>query len=322
MDCSGATRRTHVSKICTGLITEGNRDGFAVSLQGPGGARGIHSRLLAPARRTTLGPEQSRFVAIVLARLTRLFPNLVWSSRSPKNPFVHLAIQSTLLLASALSSSTVFSSLMVTIVGSNDFYSQARTVSCASTTQRHLSATTDDALLAPCDQDAEPEPFAPLGVKLKDVHKTGLGSSAAMVTSLCAALLLHWDSQSSSSSASKTATSALPDSLPSSPTILSSSPPPPALFPQPTHAETPDKDTLSLIHNLAQYVHSLAQGKVGSGFDVSAAVYGSHVYRRFAVECLNDLLNEAVNADEVGSHQSGPENTHKLTTVCLWFAGR
>ena len=29
-----------------------------------------------------------------------------------------------------------------------------------------------------------------------------------------------------------------------------------------------------LIHNLSQLVHSSAQGKIGSGFDVSAAVYG------------------------------------------------
>ena len=47
----------------------------------------------------------------------------------------------------------------------------------------------------------------------------------------------------------------------------------------------------ALIQNLAQYVHSLAQGKVGSGFDVSAAVYGSQTYRRFAVECLGALLS-------------------------------
>ena len=102
-----------------------------------------------------------------------------------------------------------------------------------------------------------------------------------MVSSLTSALLLHWDSRSSQS---------LQDPSPS-PTILSASPPRPALFPQATRLDAPDKDTLALIHNLAQYVHSLAQGKVGSGFDVSAAIYGSHVYRRFAVECLGDLLS-------------------------------
>lgn len=100
-----------------------------------------------------------------------------------------------------------------------------------------------------------------------------------MVTSLVSALLLHWDSRSESGVTS------------TSPSVLSTSPPPPAKFSKPTRHDLPDKDTLSLIHNLAQYVHSLAQGKVGSGFDVSAAVYGSHVYRRFAVECLSELLD-------------------------------
>ena len=52
----------------------------------------------------------------------------------------------------------------------------------------------------------------------------------------------------------------------------------------------PSQPTVQLMHNLAQYVHSLAQGKIGSGFDVSAAVYGSQVYRRFDVKCLGNLL--------------------------------
>ena len=47
----------------------------------------------------------------------------------------------------------------------------------------------------------------------------------------------------------------------------------------------------ALVHNLAQYVHSKAQGKVGSGFDVSAAVYGSHVYNRFSPTCFGDLMD-------------------------------
>lgn len=29
-----------------------------------------------------------------------------------------------------------------------------------------------------------------------------------------------------------------------------------------------------IIHNLAQLAHAVAQGKIGSGFDVAAAVYG------------------------------------------------
>jgi phosphomevalonate kinase len=73
-----------------------------------------------------------------------------------------------------------------------------------------------------------------------------------MVTSLTSSLFLHWTS--------------------------------------PNSTADPEPQTVQLMHNLAQYVHSLAQGKIGSGFDVSAAVYGSQVYRRFDVKCLGDLL--------------------------------
>lgn len=94
----------------------------------------------------------------------------------------------------------------------------------------------------------EAPPFNRLNVKLADVHKTGLGSSAAMVTSLVSALVFH---------------------------LTLKSPP----------------ELQSLVHNLAQYVHSLAQGKVGSGFDVSSAVFGSQVYQRFNELCISKLLS-------------------------------
>lgn len=48
-----------------------------------------------------------------------------------------------------------------------------------------------------------------------------------------------------------------------------------------------------LIHNLAQYAHSLAQGKVGSGFDVSSAVHGSHEYVRFDPSCFGDFMQDS-----------------------------
>ncbi|BGP33337.1 phosphomevalonate kinase [Rhodotorula toruloides] len=159
---------------------------------------------------------------------------------SSSNTFVHLSVQAALQLASALNPSATFGPLEVTIVGSNDFYSQSRS-------------------------DSAPVPFAPLNCKIRNVHKTGLGSSAAMVTSLTSSLLLHWTSS--------------PSSTPWSSARL----------------PNPDNETIHLLHNLAQYVHSLAQGKVGSGFDVSAAVYGSQTYRRFAVECLGDLLDPQAN---------------------------
>jgi phosphomevalonate kinase len=82
--------------------------------------------------------------------------------------------------------------------------------------------------------------------------KTGLGSSAALVTGLVGGLLSHF------------------------------------LY----HM---DVDLLQLIHNTSQFVHCFVQGKIGSGFDVSAAVYGSQVYRRFSPQVIQDALNLASN---------------------------
>ena len=45
------------------------------------------------------------------------------------------------------------------------------------------------------------------------------------------------------------------------------------------------------LHNLAQAAHCAAQGKIGSGFDVAAAVYGACVYRRFSPAILDSLGN-------------------------------
>lgn len=102
---------------------------------------------------------------------------------------------------------------------------------------------------------AEIPPFVPTKVHLPDVHKTGLGSSAALITSLTSALLVHLD--------------VIPDSS----------------------LSEDDNDGRRLAHNLAQYVHCQAQGKVGSGFDVSAAVFGSHLYTRFDPSVISDLMN-------------------------------
>jgi phosphomevalonate kinase len=93
--------------------------------------------------------------------------------------------------------------------------------------------------------------FSNFGVALHEAHKTGLGSSAALVTSLTAALLVFLGRN---------------------------------LFHDLTDATTQKR-----IHNLAQASHCAAQGKVGSGFDVAAAVYGSCLYRRFSPEILSNI---------------------------------
>lgn len=104
----------------------------------------------------------------------------------------------------------------------------------------------------------DPPPLADLGCSIGDVHKTGLGSSAAMTTALTSALL-HY------------------------------------LAPEQVRSEIDQQ----VLHNLAQFVHASAQGKIGSGFDVSSAVYGTHLYSRFAPSCIGSLLE--TNLDQVRS---------------------
>ncbi|KAH7160854.1 ribosomal protein S5 domain 2-type protein [Dactylonectria macrodidyma] len=93
--------------------------------------------------------------------------------------------------------------------------------------------------------------FAKFPVTLGDANKTGLGSSAALVTSLTAALLTHY-------------------------------------LPRELFDIESDKGKRSL-HNLAQAAHCAAQGKVGSGFDVAAAVFGSCRYKRFSPSTLSKI---------------------------------
>lgn len=59
-------------------------------------------------------------------------------------------------------------------------------------------------------------------------------------------------------------------------------------------------DDREVLHKLAQLSHSLATGKVGSGFDVAAAAYGSIVYTRFSPDIVKgfpaDYTNEQLVA--------------------------
>lgn len=109
---------------------------------------------------------------------------------------------------------------------------------------------------APATTPGSPPPttgsgrFIHMGTSLKEAKKTGLGSSAALVTSLTAALLSHY------------------------------------LHPS-VHFDLSADAGRRVLHNLAQAAHCRAQGKIGSGFDVAAAVYGSCLYRRFSPAVLD-----------------------------------
>ncbi|KAG7192349.1 phosphomevalonate kinase [Scheffersomyces spartinae] len=96
---------------------------------------------------------------------------------------------------------------------------------------------------------------------ITSVPKTGLGSSAGLVTVLTAALA--------------------------------------QIYIKKSDIDIP----LDLIHNLAQIAHCYAQGKIGSGFDVAAAVYGSIKYRRFDPELIADVIDGAKSVAETANRE-------------------
>ena len=185
-----------------------------------------------------------------------------------KNKFVQLALDRVLLLALELKGTdplrkTLSSGLDIVIVGHNDFYSQRAQVSISAVSRCGSYMLTLAQLasrnLRPTLQSlSQLPPFLHTGVPLSEVHKTGLGSSAALITSLVSALLLHLE-----------------------------------LIPTDSFVATKSNTEGRLLaHNVAQYVHCLAQGKVGSGFDVSSAVFGSQIYTRFDPRVLQTLMED------------------------------
>ncbi|KAL2783579.1 Phosphomevalonate kinase [Aspergillus keveii] len=143
------------------------------------------------------------------------------------NPFVETSLNYALTYITYVADSKDFGSLSITILADDDYYSET-----AFSKSAYRKAGE----------------FVNFGVPLFEAHKTGLGSSAALVTSLVSALVIHRTMQ--------------PDDI----------------------AAARDK-----LHNLAQAAHCAAQGKVGSGFDVAVAVYGSCLYRRFSPSILESI---------------------------------
>lgn len=141
-----------------------------------------------------------------------------------RNPFVETALSYALTYISALTPQRI-EPASITILADNDYYSSG-----------------------PGHEKAPSEQFKNFNVPLCEAHKTGLGSSAALVTAFTGAVLSHY----------------LPDSVFSLAT----------------------NEGKQRLHNLAQAAHCAAQGKVGSGFDVASAVFGSCLYRRFSPSLL------------------------------------
>ncbi|KAG6788584.1 hypothetical protein POTOM_004655 [Populus tomentosa] len=183
------------------------------------------------------------------------YPALNMVKRESRNPFVEQAVQYAVAAANVTFdkdkkdalNKILLQGLHIMVLGCNDFYS------CRNQIEARGLRLTPEALAAL-------PPFTSISFNAEEngqnckpeVAKTGLGSSAAMTTAVVAALL-HYLGVVDLSSLSKD--------------------------------EGPvDVD---MVHIIAQTAHCIAQGKVGSGFDVSSAVYGSHRYVRFSPDILS-----------------------------------
>ena len=129
----------------------------------------------------------------------------------------------------------------------NDFYSQGSYL-------RNLT-------LEPTMENIKAIPkFNFTNCEISKVNKTGLGTSATLVTTLVAGLLIHND-------------------------LIKN--------------DEFTKSDLVLIDKIAQVCHSLAQGKIGSGFDVSSACFGSHLYTRFSPDLISPVLESPKDVDVI-----------------------
>ncbi|KAJ7521691.1 hypothetical protein O6H91_19G063900 [Diphasiastrum complanatum] len=145
----------------------------------------------------------------------------------------------------------IFAGLEITILGSNDFYSYRRQIeaACLPLVAKSLASLPQFSLITSNQPDAgnlDKSSWVP------EVAKTGLGSSAAMTTAVVGATLVYLGIVK------------LPHNSGDVMNLEEM------------------KSTLDIVHALSQTAHCAAQGKVGSGFDISAAVYGSQRYVRFS----------------------------------------
>ncbi|XVE65356.1 hypothetical protein DITRI_Ditri07aG0174400 [Diplodiscus trichospermus] len=183
------------------------------------------------------------------------------SSSESRNPFVENAIQYAVAAGRATLDENkkdaldklLLQGLDITILGCNDFYSYRSQIEA-----RGLPLTPEALAALPPFMSITFNAEESNGGNCKpEVAKTGLGSSAAMTTAVVAALLHYLGVVNLSAMSGD------------------------------SHQQNMDSVDLDVVHMIAQTAHCIAQGKVGSGFDVSSAVYGSQRYVRFSPEVLS-----------------------------------
>ncbi|ORZ31351.1 ribosomal protein S5 domain 2-type protein [Catenaria anguillulae PL171] len=175
------------------------------------------------------------------------------SSPAAANKFIDNALRTALLLAHLRLGPNRFTSALpqangidVIVLADNDFYSQSASLARLG-------------LINLCDLPKFTSPSATIA----SVNKTGLGSSAALVTGIVAGVSRFFTTAQSAASP----------------------------------ATDMDKHG---IHAAAQLAHCLAQGKIGSGFDVSSAIFGSHRYQRFDPSVLTSAMDIWTAGKHVG----------------------
>ncbi|RNF03027.1 putative phosphomevalonate kinase protein [Trypanosoma rangeli] len=157
----------------------------------------------------------------------------------PPSPFLRYSLLYTVAAALA-HGGDVFKELTLELLADNDFYSQ----------RNYLVSQGKEVTVA--NLRSLP-PHLPL---VGGVSKTGLGSSAAMTTSLVACLYRALTTHNSWSES----------------------------------YEASDAAEKELLHRVAQVAHCVAQGKIGSGFDVYTATYGTSAYRRFPPQLIENVM--------------------------------
>ncbi|AOA63035.1 Phosphomevalonate kinase [Komagataella phaffii CBS 7435] len=190
------------------LVLDANYSSFVIALS---------ARMGATIDSDSTGPTNTIFVQSPQfeGKWSYTYKDGVLSSLGKRNPF----IESTMEAVFAFLSPSTFHCINITIYSDPEYHSQEDTVVRFSRNGRKFLFHEKD---------------------ISKVPKTGLGSSAGLVTVLTTALLAEF---------SKIDLESMTD--------------------------------LKTIHNLAQIAHCKAQGKIGSGFDVASATFGSIVYRRF-----------------------------------------
>ncbi|KAI3645627.1 hypothetical protein MP228_008555 [Amoeboaphelidium protococcarum] len=167
---------------------------------------------------------------------------------------VTLKVVLSLLRVHAIDNKTGFPfKIYITIAADNDFYSQSGNL-------KNSGSSSNVGKLIQLPK------FALMGTTVSNVQKTGLGSSAALVSSLVSCLMInlfHYDQDMSEDCSQQLEQSNIVN----------------------------NNAIMSRIHNTAQLCHFIAQGKVGSGFDVSAALFGSQRFQTWSRQGLESALD-------------------------------